>query len=82
MKKEKVVSRVGEIVWRYKSRYSGSIYILMSYHRDDIPDNLLLCDGSHFDPTKYPELYTLLGECTLPTISNINTAYAYIIAKD
>ena len=33
-----------------------------------LPDNVLLCDGSTFDPGSYPELYDYLGTDTLPDL--------------
>jgi len=40
----------------------------IGYEGRVIPNGYLFCDGSTFDVTKYPELYTLLGTDTLPEL--------------
>lgn len=40
------------------------------------------CDGSTFDQTAYPDLYTVLGGTTLPTISYSDDTTTYIKMAD
>jgi hypothetical protein len=53
----------------------------IGYEGRVIPNGYLFCDGSTFDVTKYPELYTLLGTDTLPELfdhDKRDTAYTNI----
>jgi len=35
-----------------------------------VPDGFLLCDGSSFSSTTYPDLYAALGSTALPVLAN------------
>lgn len=37
--------------------------------RSDIPTGFLSCNGATFSATDYPDLYTVLGSTTLPTLA-------------
>ena len=47
----------------------GELLVYPSSTNPD-PDHFLLCDGSTFDSTEYPELYTILGTDVLPNFTN------------
>lgn len=43
----------------------GSVF---AYYGSTSPDGYLICDGSTFDTSKYPDLYLFLGSDTLPDL--------------
>lgn len=40
------------------------------FTNENLPDHILLCDGSTFDPGEFPQLYDHLGTDTLPDLRN------------
>ena len=59
--------------------YSEPVGALLSFPAGTQSPNWLLCDGSTFDRTQYPALYTYLGSDVLPDYSSLTLAGTYYI---
>ena len=51
---------------------------VIAYMGTTAPMGWLLCDGSTFDETEYPQLYSVLGSNTLPHYDRVETVKRYM----
>lgn len=63
------IHREGKLIPLAGREYSSlPIATILPFAGNTVPDEFLLCDGSEFDVTKYPDLYSALGRNTTPDL--------------